>query len=526
MPTYDNIILAESSLVNFYSFLDAANLGADSKGTNTGTVVNAASLSQVDDFDGKALNLNGGAISIARQIQDDFTIEFWLKTANSAPVGTNFWSGWGLTGAEVGGYTNDFGINLVSGGNILAGVYDSPFVISAADYNDGNWHHVVMTRIKTSGVFELFVDKVSQGTQVQRAGVSLTAPSTIQIGRFLTTGYYRGILAKVAFYNAALAKSTIDSHYDFINSPPVLPIGITETASTSTSESFHANEITAFSNDPSCKALWRFESGALTVDSQGENTLTAVNAPTSELIDFKEGLGSTHLVRASGQCYTIPDASLPADFPFKSGGANRQGTYLGWFKFSSTAGDQGLIGKLRVVGSCGVYQYNGIFHLDWNNSWQSTSLPVAINVWYHVAVRMDGNAGYSNLRIFRSSDSQVLTYAKNDWTVLTPGATDFKIGSFNSAGTTFDGLTDEVVVFNRLLSDTEIDAIRTATFPVPPLLKVSQVGTQIEWEDPPLIKVSQVGTQIEWEDPPLLKVGQIIAQVEYSPFKAGMFLVF
>ena len=44
-----------------------------------------------------------------------------------------------------------------------------------------------------------------------------------------------------------------------------------------------------FSGDPSCKAVWRFENGALTADSKGANTLTAVNGPTADTSLYKEG---------------------------------------------------------------------------------------------------------------------------------------------------------------------------------------------------------------------------------------------
>lgn len=258
-----------------------------------------------------------------------------------------------------------------------------------------------------------------------------------------------------------------------------------------------------FAADDRCIALWRFESGTLTVDSKNSNTLTAVSSPTEEVADYREGVCSTKLVRASGQYFKIIDANLPVNFPFKSGGSERNGTYAGWFKFNSTGGDQGLLGKLIATGSCGVFQYNGTFYLDWNNSWQSTGIPVATGIWYHVAVRMEGNAGASSVRIYRASDGQIFNYSKTNWSVLTPGTSDFKIGSFAS-GNTLDGLVDEVVVLNRILSNDEIDAVRNQTYiPPPPYVAVTDSVIISLYEKAPAVKINAAQLFVLWNDVPL-----------------------
>ena len=264
-----------------------------------------------------------------------------------------------------------------------------------------------------------------------------------------------------------------------------------------------------FSGDNSCKALWRFESGALTVDSKGSNTLTAVNGPTENTSDYREGACSSALVRNNRQYYKIPDANLPSDFPFKSGGSARQGTYCGWFKFNSTTGDQGLIGKLRCSGSCGVFQYNGTFYLDWNNGWQSTGIAVATGIWYHVACRMDLDNKSSNVRIYRASDGQVFNYAKTTWGALTPGAYDFRIGAFNDDTNAFDGLVDEVVIFNRLLADGEIDAIRSGTFPPPGSESINAAGLTVAYEPPNLVQANAAGLTVVYSLEP--STGQVQA---------------
>jgi len=276
-----------------------------------------------------------------------------------------------------------------------------------------------------------------------------------------------------------------------------------------------------FSGDLTCKALWRFDSGALTADSKGSNTLTAVNSPGESTGDYREGACAADLEHGSTQHFRIPDASLPADFPFKSGGSARQGTYCGWFKFESTGGDQGLIGKLRCSGSCGVFAYNGNFYLDWNNGWQNTYLGISTGVWYHVAVRMDLDKKTSDLRVYRASDGQVFTYSKS-WGALTPPGNDFRVGSFNDASSTFDGLVDEVVIFNRLLSNAEIDSIRTGTFPPPAYIQIEAAGIMVVYgleADIGNVRVGTAGLQVVYgleADIGNVRVGTGGLQVVYS----------
>jgi hypothetical protein len=271
-----------------------------------------------------------------------------------------------------------------------------------------------------------------------------------------------------------------------------------------------------FSLDSACKALWRFESGALTQDSKGANTLTAVNGPTESPADFREGAGAAALAGASDQHFTIPDASLPADFPFEDGGSARQGTYLGWFKFNSIGGNQGLMGKLRCPGSCGVFMYSGTFYLDWNGGWQPCYISAGTGIWYHVACGMDLDNKLSWVRIYRASDGTILTYTKTGWPDLTPPTNDFKIGSFDDGVSTLDGLADEVVIFNRLLTPAEIDAIRNATFPPPPAVEVDQAGVVVPYFPSAQVQVDQAGVIVPYLPPARVQADQAGVVVIYS----------
>jgi uncharacterized repeat protein (TIGR01451 family) len=193
---------------------------ADSKGTATGTYFNGPTLGKVGPLSGDsntAVSFDGvdDYVSVARQVQDDLSVEFWFKSTQGLGTNAQWWGNAGLVDADVSGAANDFGVSLRSDGRITAGTGtpDASIVSSSAGYNDGNWHHVVFTRTRSSGALNLYVDGVSAGSATG-ATASLTAPATINFGRIRTGGnYFAGTLDEVATYNVALSQATVTAHY-------------------------------------------------------------------------------------------------------------------------------------------------------------------------------------------------------------------------------------------------------------------------------------------------------------------------
>ncbi len=102
-------------------------------------------------------------------------------------------------------------------------------------------------------------------------------------------------------------------------------------------------------NDPNCVALWRFENGALTVDSIGGNTLTNNNGVTANLVDFKEGSASADFLSASSKSFQINDSDLDDGFSFKGNDTNKEISVCSWFKAQSFPGIfNGLFSKYDI----------------------------------------------------------------------------------------------------------------------------------------------------------------------------------
>ncbi len=196
---------------------------ADSSGTSTGDYLNGTTLGvagAVSGDDDTAAQFDGvnDYASVARQISDDVTIEFWFKSTQGVGTSTQWYAGAGLVDADVSGTTDDFGVSLRSDGKVVAGVGggsgpDTSIVSTSGGYNDGAWHHIVFTRTITSGVIQLYVDGVPAGSATG-SKASLTSPANINFGRIQTgSTYFSGSLDEVAVYAGVLTGPTVTSHY-------------------------------------------------------------------------------------------------------------------------------------------------------------------------------------------------------------------------------------------------------------------------------------------------------------------------
>ncbi|MDQ4122644.1 MAG: S8 family serine peptidase [Acidobacteriota bacterium] len=200
-----------SNLISWFRGENNTNdsIGGYDPGTFFGSVTYTTGRS------GQAINFGGnGAFSIQRQIGDDFSIEFWLKTSSAGGSGeTNWYQGVGLVDAEVSGVTNDFGVSL-GNGKILFGVGNPDTTIRSANtVNDNQWHHVVAARRKSDGSIRLYIDGVlsangTGGTQ------SLTIPTQITFGKLQTGGYYVGQLDEIKLYEDDLSATQVTSAYN------------------------------------------------------------------------------------------------------------------------------------------------------------------------------------------------------------------------------------------------------------------------------------------------------------------------
>jgi hypothetical protein len=239
-----------------------------------------------------------------------------------------------------------------------------------------------------------------------------------------------------------------------------------------------------FSLDANCKALWRLESGALTADSKGGNTLTNVGV-AEDLVNFKEGACSGFFVQADGDRLYRADAGLDAGFPLRSDAATTSFSFAKWIKLTAIGLTQYILCKTGAAGSRQMIimvdstnKVNLLVSVDgtaWAYYIHASAL--AANTWYHIAVTHNDADHAYRIRIWDDTAGAILGVDKTGNTVHPfLSAATFYLG-YSSTILTLGGNEDEVVAFNDVLSVAEIDAIRAGTYGGGAVAAVSKFGS-------------------------------------------------
>ncbi len=249
-----------------------------------------------------------------------------------------------------------------------------------------------------------------------------------------------------------------------------------------------AGAANVFTGDPNCKALWRFESVSTFSDSIGGNAWDASTpSPVADAVNYKEGAASVDFESSSSHYLYISDAELDAGFPLKNGDLNKRISVAGWLKLESLPAtskwfrvfhksDPGNLNSL----------YTGIFTDASNHTWFYLGIGTGASVewlkfagaevvaarWYHFGVTFQNSDKSYRIRIWDDTAGALLGGAEQTGTTannIYVGTGTLYLGIHNDASTgLYDGLMDEIVVFNDILTAAEIDKIRQGTFGAAP----------------------------------------------------------
>jgi hypothetical protein len=238
-----------------------------------------------------------------------------------------------------------------------------------------------------------------------------------------------------------------------------------------------------FATDPNCVALWRFEPDHLTMDSRGVNPLTN-NGAQSETLDVREGAGCANFKAGETDWMSIDDHDLSPNFPTKNGDTNFEMSVCFWMKprtfpfggtmiskyllstedrswrlFTEGSGSADLCVSLGTGtgGSFKKYAFDDPNQLLTAGHWYHVAFTYRdVDRTYHVRV-WDATAGV--LRVDETGTATAHMAVTEAPLVLgsVPLMFDYS----------FDGLLDEVVVFNDVVTTEEIDQIRLGTYAKP-----------------------------------------------------------
>jgi len=236
-----------------------------------------------------------------------------------------------------------------------------------------------------------------------------------------------------------------------------------------------------FSGDSNCKALWNVDNGALTTDSKGTNTLTNYNTVTNDTVNYKQGNASADEEYSSSQVLYILDTNLNAGYPGKSG-VDTTMSICFWIKpesfpntheiiygkWGAEGGNQRSI-KIATYTSNKIYLFNGYGS---GTAEESVGYGTALStgIWYHVGITYNSADKSYRIRIWDDNAGSLLdadttgTFAN----AMSIEASPVMIGSTPTATLSWDGLIDEMVVFNDILTTDEIDYIRQGYYPAGP----------------------------------------------------------
>jgi hypothetical protein len=204
---------------------------AGSEGTDAGSGVDDASTGDGSDgrlpivycdggttYSGMALQLDGTSsyATIPRPVQDDFTLEAWIKTTSSL-YGTEFWQGIGLFHADVQGGNNDFGAAILNdtfafGMGLGPGAADATLQ-ATTPVTTGEWMHVAATRKESTGEVQVFVNGNMEGSQAYTQVSPLSASTTLTIGgNTIDSHYFSGAMDEVRIWNVVRTQAEIQSN--------------------------------------------------------------------------------------------------------------------------------------------------------------------------------------------------------------------------------------------------------------------------------------------------------------------------
>jgi hypothetical protein len=408
----------------------------------------------VDGVLGKAINFNGtdeGLLNSTISISNlpggnsSRTMEAWFRTTHELAFGK------ALFGYGVQTDPQDIAM-IVKDGQICVDIRGNHgcFGTLADTYNDGQWHHAVITYDTTN--FKLYVDGVKTGTDYNPATNPNTSVATgsFQIG--VWASWHEGGIDEVRVHTGERSADYIEASYLTMRPGSTFASFGEEEADPSTSD-YEA----LIKSNPDLVGYWRLGEVGGTVaydETSNDADLTYTNSPTLGVTGAIKGDKNTAVTFAEAslqraQNFTLDISHLP--------GGNSPRSLEGWFKtdWNSSTGDKAIIGYGHQVDPEDIHMSvrRGQFCINVRSNGNCATMGTYDefndDVWHHGVYTYDGTywRGYiDGERIY------------SDWDPVTDPNTDVidgnvKIGLWSDY---FEGELDDVAIYSDVLSDEEI----------------------------------------------------------------------
>ena len=441
----------DSGLSAYYAFDDNTGTSATDSSTrgNTGTLVNGPTwttgqIGSAIDFDGTD-DVVTAPDSPALDSTSDITVAVWAYADN--------WTGQGASAVSTlvkkdANYILRKDTDATTGGSGLKmfwwdGTNKDVLVVSIP--SAGAWHHIVGIN-ENNTTRRIYVDGILQsGTDDLNNTGTRSLTNVLSIGNHQSTGNesFDGRIDEVRIYNRALSSDEVTQLYRLTT-----PTG----------------------TDTGLKGYWSFNgqdlSGTTAYDRSGaNNTGTLTNGPTAAIGKLGQALsfdGTDDYVNAGSSAILDDLATLTVSAwikPTTSGEGNfgriadKTAASTGWIFYMCADP-----GQANCVSSNKLAVYRDFSTTD--GFWLSTTA-LTLGVWQHIAVTYDSSSA-SNDPIFYINGSAVGTTEVGTapaGTAVSDAAQSLTIGNNPTAARTFNGSIDEVRLYSRILSATEIAAL-------------------------------------------------------------------
>jgi len=406
------------------------------------------------------------------------SLAFWINTTQT---GNNTgWQAPGVTGVEQAGGADDiFWGWLDASGHIGISVGNDYTTKSTTVINDGNWHHVVLTRDATAGTYKIYIDGSLNASGSIATGTIGTAFASI--GRIEDTGgtpeYFNGLLDEVRVYDSVLSNSQVTA---VMNATHPCPVAVTPQADWRMDET-----------------SWSGTAGEVVDNSgNGHNGTALGSAQTADVAPVFAGNPGT----CGYATFPANTSATPADAVDTglnpAADVGNTGSITFWY-YSSTAWGSGNDQQIFDASDQTSRRYffltlrrNGRLRFAYQDSAngthriESTGQSFAANEWVHITVTWDlpnnSQQLYINGTLAASGTNNTtgvlgtlknLYLGDNNGEYIRGGATP------NSA----NGGMDEVRVYNTVLTPAQINTIMNDTHPcaVVDHYEISHSGTGV-----------------------------------------------
>lgn len=199
---------AEIGLMHHWTL--AGNL-SDQIGNNNGTPATGDAFESIGlNFANRTAGVTLKSDSVATVLGGSASVSLYMKTTQAG--GANSWTAPGIFGRDQSGGADDvFWGWLDNGGRIKLSVGNDAGTVSTAAVNDGNWHHVVMTRDAASGAQALYVDGVKTTSTGPTGNKGLSNKFAV-LGQIQgNTALFKGTLAEVRVYGRVLSDTDVST---------------------------------------------------------------------------------------------------------------------------------------------------------------------------------------------------------------------------------------------------------------------------------------------------------------------------